>query len=171
MTQEQHTDDTDVSDESSESSVLNGVRKELREAQRQLKAIPDRDSMRAELKAELALDSKVETLLTGFGHPKGILDVVKGKLGEKEASRETVAEALASIGYEVDVEGATSESEGVESDTNADLAKVTKLSAEVQSAAKGGTTVNVLDQINAANTQDEVNAIMAKAGLLEDYGH
>ena len=168
MTQEQHTEDTDASDESNESSVINGLRKEMRDLEKKLKASPDRDSMRAELKAELAIDSNIETLLEGFGHPKGILDVVKGKLGEKEATADAVAEALTSIGYQVEVEDASSNPEGVESTTNTDLAKVATLSAEVQSATQGKTTVDVGDQIAAAETQEDLNAIMAKAGLLVD---
>ena len=168
MTQEQYAGDGDVSDESSESSVLNGVRRELREAQKALKAKPDRDEMRAELKAELAGDFKIETLLEGFGHPKGILDTVKGKLGETEATVESVAKALTSIGYTVDVEGASSSDESVESNTEADLAKVANLSAQVQATTQGGASANVMDRISAANSNAEVEAIMAEAGLLQE---
>ena len=172
MTQDNDIIDDDATDVSNESSVLNGVRKELREAKAELKARPDRDTMRVELKAELAGDTKIETLLEGFGHPKGMLDTIKGKLGESEATAETVAAALASTGYSVEVEGAVStETESVESGTETELAKVSRLSAEVQATAKKGTTVDVTDQIAAADTQEEVNTIMAKAGLLEDYGY
>ena len=172
LTQELDTEGVPVTEEGSESSVLNGVRKELREAKAELKSRPDRDELRAELKAELAGDTAIETLLEGFGHPKGILETIKGKLGDGEATVETVAAALTSIGYKVDVEGAASSEEVVKEDDPAtELAKVSQLSAEVQATAKGKTTVDVTEQIAAANTEGEVNAIMAKAGLLEDYGH
>ncbi len=172
MTQDNDTIDDSATDESGESAVLNGLRKELRAIQKELKSRPDRDSMRTELKAELAGDSTIETLLEGFGHPKGMLDTIKGKLGESEATAETVAAALASTGYSVEVEGAVStDIESVKSETETELAKVSRLSAEVQATAKKGTTVDVTDQIAAADTQEEVNTIMAKAGLLEDYGY
>jgi len=172
LTQELDANGDPVTEEGSESAVLNGVRKELREALKELKSRPNRDELRVELKAELAGDTQIETLLEGFGHPKGILETIKGKLGESEATAETVAAALTSIGYKVDVEGAAStETEGGKSETETELAKVSKLSAEVQATAKSGTTVDVTDQIAAADTQEEVNTIMAKAGLLEDYGY
>ncbi len=172
MTQELDANGDPVTDESGESAVLNGLRKELRAVQAELKSRPDRDALRTELKAELAGDTVIETLLEGFGHPRGILETIKGKLGESEATAETVAAALTSIGYKVDVEGATSTvEEGVESEGKTDLAKVSLLSAEVQATAKGKTTVDPTDAINSATTQDELNAAAAQAGILENYGH
>ena len=170
MTQEQHTDVVDTTDESDESSVLNAVRKELRDVQKELKARPDRDSMRAELETELADDNAIEALLTGFGHPKGILDTVKGKLGDAERTKETVGKALQDIGYKVEITDVSSESEqdSQESTENTELATVTGLSARVQSAVQGDTTADVKTQLGEAETDDQVKAIMAEAGLLAE---
>lgn len=168
MTQDQHTDVVDTTDEEQESSVLNSVRKELREALKELKARPDRDELAVELKAELADNTAIEDLLIGFGHPKGILDTVKGKLGDAETTKETVAKALQDIGYKVEITDVSSEEDSQESTENADLATVTSLSEKVQSATQGDTTANVEAQIGEAETQDQVDAIMKKAGLLTE---
>ena len=164
--------DTEAADEQQEtnddSSVIKTLRKELREALKELKAAPDRDTIVAEVKDGLTRDLAIESQLIGFGHPAGILETVKGKLGDADVSPETVAKALESVGYKVDVEGATSDDDSVDSgsETNVDLVKVTQLSAEVQSASKGKTTTDVTTRIAQAETNEEVNKIMAEEGLL-----
>lgn len=165
-------DDTKAADDQQEkddeSSVIATLRSENRKLAKELKAAPDRKTIVAEIKDGLVRDTAIEAQLISFGHPAGILEVVKGKLGDADVSPETVTKALESVGYKVDVEGATSEddSDDSESEANADLVKVTSLSAEVQSAAKGKTTADVTTRIAQAKDQDEVNKIMAEAGLL-----
>ena len=159
-------DDQQAKDD--ESSVIKTLREENRKLAKELKAAPDRETIVAEIKDGLTRDLAIEAQLISFGHPAGILEVVKGKLGDADVSPETVTKALESVGYKVDVEDATSDndSEDSESEANADLVKVTSLSAEVQSAAKGKTTVDVTTRIAQAKNQDEINKIMAEAGLL-----
>ncbi len=166
MTQNNDTDPVVPPDPDQDSSVIKMLRKELSDAKAELKAIPDRDTLVTELKSELARNSEIEALLIGFGHPAGMLDTVKGKLGEKDATKETVAEALTSTGYKVDVEGAAPDPEGAADDRLTELAKVTDLSAQVQSAASGGDSRDVEAKIAAAETPDEIAAVMEEAGLL-----
>lgn len=168
MTQDQHTNVVDTTDEEQESSVINDLRAQLRAKDKELKAKPDRDELAVELKAELADDNAIEALLIGFGHPVGILDTVKGKLGDAETTKETVGKALQDIGYKVEITDVSSEQDSQGSTENTELATVTGLSAQVQSAVQGDATVNVKTQLGEAETQDQVNAIMEKAGLLTE---
>jgi hypothetical protein len=166
LTQDQHTEVVDTTDEGQESSVITDLRAQLREKDKQLKAKPDRDELAVELKAELANDSAIEALLVGFGHPTGILDTIKRKLGDTETTKETVGKALQDIGYKVEITDVSSEQDSQESTVNTELATVTGLSAQVQSAVQGSATVDVKTQIGETETEDQLNAIMEKAGLL-----
>jgi hypothetical protein len=168
LTQEGYTDTTDVEDESSgnESEVLRSLRKQLKEKDRELSARPDRATLEAEIREGLKRDAAIEGALTTFGHPAGILDVVKAKLGDAEVSPETVAEALRSIGYQVEVPDATAGTGEEQVDQLSDLATVSTLSAQVRSAATGGAT-DPLEAINRANTPEELRAAVEKAGILQ----
>ena len=168
MTQDNDTDTVDVQDTDQDSSVIQTLRKELKEAKAELKATPDRETLVAELKEQLSRDTAIETQLIGFGHPKGMLDTVKAKLGDAEVTAEAVTEALTSIGYKVDVEDATSDHEEVTDSEDTDLAKVTSLSAEVQSAAKDLDSRDLTSRINQAESQEELTAIMKEADLYAD---
>jgi len=165
LTQDNDTDTADAGEVGEDSPVMKAMRSQIKELERALKAAPDRESLAAELRAELARDSAIESELIRFGHPKGILEVVKGKLGDAEVSSEGVAEALKGIGYEVDVDGAASPSDD-QSESQSDLARVASLSAEVQSAASGGVP-DILTQINQADSREALRKIAADGGFLE----
>jgi len=166
LTQDNTTDAVDVQDTDQDNSLIRSLRSDIKDLQKELKARPDRETLAAELKDQLTRDSAIETQLIGFGHPAGILDTVKGMLGDAEVTAEAVAGALASIGYKVDVDDATSDQEEVTEPEVTDLAKVTALSAQVQSAAKGKDSRNVEARIAQTETPEEVTAIMKEAGLL-----
>ncbi len=167
MTQDNDTNTVDVQDtDQDDNSLIRGLRSEIKGLQKELKARPDRDTLAAELKDQLSRDTAIETQLISFGHPAGILDTVKGKLGDVEVTAEAVAEALRGIGYQVDVDDATSDQEEVTEPEVTDLAKVTNLSAQVQSAAKGIDSRNVGVRIAQADSPEEVTEIMDEAGLL-----
>ena len=169
MTQDNETDAVDVQETDQEdNSLIRDLRAQIKDLAKELKAKPDRDTLAAELKDQLSRDMAIETQLIGFGHPAGILDIVKGKLGDAEVTAEAVAEALTGIGYKVDVEDATSEHEEVTEPEVTDLAKVTDLSAQVQSAAKGLDSRDVSGRINQADSQEELTEIMKEAGLYAD---
>jgi hypothetical protein len=88
-----------------------------------------------------------------------------GKLGDAEVTRESVAAALTGIGYAVDIDGASSESGEEDSAQHSDLARVSNLSAQVRSAATGSTSDDLMRKISQANSQAELSALMAEAGL------
>jgi len=168
LTQDNETEVVDVQETDQDSSVIQGLRSQIKTLEKDLKARPDRDTLAAELKEQLSRDTAIETQLIGFGHPAGILDIVKGKLGDAEVTADAVAEALTSIGYKVDVEDATSDHEEVTEPEVTDLAKVTDLSAQVQSAAKGLDSRDIAARINQAESQDELTEIMKEADLYAD---
>lgn len=168
MTQDNDTDITDVQEESQDSSVIQGLRSQIKTLEKDLKARPDRETLAAELKEQLSRDTAIETQLIGFDHPAGILDVVKGKLGDADVTRETVAEALTSIGYKVDVDDATSDHEEVTDSQDTDLAKVANLSATVQSAVQGTDSRDLTSRIESADTAEELTKIMKEADLYAD---
>ena len=124
--------------------------------------------MAAEIRAELERDLQIESLLVGFGHPKGILSVVKSKLGEKDATPETVAEALTGIGYRVEVEDAGSGQDGQQTAANKALADVSALSSSVKSAAGSGSAPSVEQQLSETQDPAQIVEIMQKTGLLSE---
>ena len=76
--------------------VLNRVRKELRDSQKQLK---EKAAEKAELRAEVRRDHDIEGELRNLGHPVGMLETVRPKVSGP-VSNDSVADALEEVGYE-----------------------------------------------------------------------
>jgi hypothetical protein len=167
LTQDNHTEGVEPQDTGGgeDSAIIKALRKQVKDQKAELESRPDRETLIAELRNELVRDGAIEEELTFFGHPKGILDTVKGKLGDAEVTRESVAEALKGIGYQVE-EADASAGDGTEQSAQAsDLAKVSTLSSRVRSAAQGEPSDAAMQRINKADTPAELAAIMAELGL------
>ena len=165
MTLENNTDGTDAVDESADSPVMKALRQQIKDLKDLVKAAPTRESIEAEIRAGLARESAISEQLIALGHPAGMSVVLNGKLGEAEVTRESVASALQSIGYKVEVDDAAQD-EGNEPTVNqSDLANVSSLSAQVRSAA-GPDHSDLATKIANAQSQQEVAALMGEAGLI-----
>lgn len=168
MTQDSNTEEGQTTDESNDNELIKSLRDQIKEKDKQLKARPERESLEAEIRAELERKSAISEQLVALGHPKGLSDFLAGKLEEDaEVSRQTVAEALQSIGYQVEVDDAAEQSEGHEpSSQESDLARVGDLSSKVQAAASGGVDPSeaLSKKLDAATSQADIERIMAEAG-------
>lgn len=166
MTQEGYTDTTDATEESMDDSpIIKALRKQIRDLEKAVNAAPTRESIEAEVRGELARQAAISAQLIELGHPAGMWEAVKGRLGESEVTRDSVAEALRGIGYQVEVVEAPEESGGEASVNVSDLAKVTSLSAQVRSAAQGVDPGDVMRKINQATSPEDLQAILVEAGL------
>lgn len=170
MTQDNNTVDPEAqgqnqsSDE--DSPVIQELRKQIKDMAKELKAMPSRTDIEAELRAQLAREMAVENQLVEFGVPKGIRSVVEEKLGDAEPTAEAVAEALKAIGFEVDDSDDAEGDKPVENKVASELADVASLSAKVRSTAKDNTPQSAIDKINQAKSADELAAIAAEEGFL-----
>ena len=95
-------------------------------------------------------------------------DLLQGRLGETEVTRESVAEALRSIGYQVEIDGAASNQEEQPA-PNPDLAGVADLSAQVRSAALGQDSRDIASKIAQAQTPEELARLAAEGGFLQSH--
>lgn len=160
-----NTTETDESQEDStsgeDSNLVKDLRKQIKDLGRDLKSAPSRSEIEANIRASVAREKAIESQLIALKQPAGLSELVEGKLGDAEVTREKVAEVLTAIGFSV-----TEETEGGEDDqhTAEDLAKVASLGNQVANAAKQQTTDNLTDKINAAETPEELAAIMREAG-------
>jgi hypothetical protein len=147
---------------------MKALRKQIKDLEKLVNSAPTRESIEAEVRVELARQTAISEQLIALRHPAGLAEFLQGKLGDAEVTRESVAEALRGIGYQVEVDGASSEPEG-ESPTedHTDLANVTGLSAKVRSAAQGGDEDDLMRKIALTTNQGELNALMAEAGLVQ----
>lgn len=166
MTQDNYTDGNDAVDQSMDDSpVMKALRKQIKDLQSQVNAAPTRESIEAEIRAGLARESAISEQLIALGHPAGMSAFLNGQLGEAEVSRESVANALQSIGYQIEVDDAAQEQE-VEAQANlSDLANVSRLSAQMQSITQPGREDNIA-KVNAAQTPEELVELMRQQGLL-----
>jgi hypothetical protein len=149
-----------------ESAVIKALRKQIRDKDAELAARPDRDTLIAELRQELERDNAIGEELTFFGHPKGILDSVKKRLGDAEVSREGVAEALRSIGYQVEIADVPADSGEGPSQQLADLAKVSDLSSQVRAASQGANLASEVEKVAQAQTPEDLVRLAAEGGWL-----
>lgn len=159
----------DTQDEGVDSPVIKALRSQIKDLERELKARPDRDTLAAELRTQLDRDNEIIAQLKAHGHPAGILDVVKSKLGDGEVTSEGVASALTGIGYQLDGAGTVQDSGVQDNPDLSDLAKVTSLSREVSSAASGATPDSIMDKISSAQSPEELAAVMGEAGLTAEH--
>lgn len=145
-----------------DSPVINKLRQELREAKRELKSVPSRSELEAEIRSSLQRESAIKSQLVAFGQPEGLMPLVEEKLGDAEVAPEKVAEALKAIGFEI----SDSEDGGEENQQVAEnLAEVANLGSQVAQAASGGVKDNLTDKINAAETPEALAQVMREAGL------
>lgn len=148
-----------------ESPVIKDLRKQLKDAQRELKSVPSRSEIEAEVLAAVARTSAIETELVGLNLPKGLSETVEGKLGDADVTREGVVEALTAIGFEItDSPDGGEESQQTEQNVQ-DLSQVANLGSQVAQAATGQNTDNLTDKINEAETPAQLAEIMREAGL------
>lgn len=168
MTQENYTDGTDAVDQSvDDSPVMKALRKQVKDLQAQVNAAPTRESIEAEIRAGLARESAISEQLIALGHPAGMSAVLNGKLGEAEVTRESVAEALQSIGYKVEVEDAASDEGSEPVGNQSDLANVSRLSAQMQSASQPG-RLDDTSKVLATQSPEELVELMRSQGLLAE---
>jgi hypothetical protein len=146
---------------------MNDLRKQLREAQKQLKSQPDEAEMEANIRSKLERENAIESELVGFGHPKGIGSLIADRLGEADVTREAVAEALTGIGYEVDATDTAGGQGSSKDSSQPDLANVADLSSRVQSAGGSGAPASDLAKVESAQTREELRAIAAEGGWLD----
>lgn len=169
MAQDNTTEGTETQDESTDNELIRSLREQLKEKDKQLKSAPTRESVEAEIRTELERESAISEQLVALGHPKGMSAVLKGKLKEDaEVTRDSVAEALTSIGYEVEVEGAATESESEKSVNQEGLAKVSELSAKVRTTASGDAP-DPIARLNQAATQADLVALTEELGLNKQH--
>lgn len=168
MTQEGNTDTADtLGTGSDDNAVMKALRKQISDLEKELKSRPDRDTLLAEFRDEQVRDFAIQDQLIGLGHPKGMLDAVKGRLdGDAEVTTEVVAKALTDIGYKVEVAGDGSSQADGTAGAGAELAGIADLSAQVQSAAGSGNPAPILDRINQATSPEEIAEIAAEGGFL-----
>lgn len=166
MTQDNSTEASEATGESGSdenSPIIRELRQQIKEMQRELKAVPNRTELEAELRAQVRRESAIEAELVHFGHPAGIRSVVEDKLGDAEVTRESVAAALKAVGYEVTADD--SDSDGPSVEANSALEGVTQLSSQVQSAAQKKGTEDFYDGLNKTDTPAELAAYMREKGL------
>ena len=105
-----------------------------------------------------------------LGHPEGMLETVKAKVGDAEVNRDAVAQALTSIGYKVADDNDASSADAEDSaQANEALAKVSSLSSEVSSAAQNPPADQAKRKISEAKTMDELIAATQEAGIDTSY--
>lgn len=164
MTDDSNTEAVESKDDSSsgeDSDLVKDLRKQIKELNRELKAVPSRSEIEAELIASHNRKSAIESELVALNVPKGLVDTVEEKLGDAEANAEAVAEVLTGLGFELGGSNET-EAEGTSVD---DLAEVTNLSNQVSNAANKQPKDDLGEQINSADTPAELANIMREAGL------
>lgn len=167
MTQDNLTNGTDTPDESvDDSPVIKALRKQVADLNKALKDTPSREDIEADIRTQLERESAISAQLVALGHPAGMAAFLKGQLGDAEVTLESVTAALEGIGYQVAVPGESSDTEGTTTPQVPDLARVSSLSASVQAAAKGDSSGSLTEKIAAAQSREEVTALMAEAGLV-----
>lgn len=147
---------------SEDSPVIKQLRQQLKDAQKELKSVPSRSEVEADIRQAVERESAIEQQLVAAGQPSGLRPLVEEKLGDAEVTSEGVVEALKAIGFEVT---ASNDGGAEETQQSADnLSEVANLGNQVAQAANQQTTDNLTDKINAAETPEELARIMAEAG-------
>lgn len=165
MTQDNNTEVIDTEDESGsteDSSVIQALRQQLKDAKKELSSQPKRSDLEAGIRAQVRREAAIEGALVSLGHPAGIRSIIEEQLGDAEATRESVAAALTAIGYTVTAD-APDGGGRVESQSN--LQQVTALSSQVQSAAQQGGNDDFYDKLNKTTNKADIARLMAEEGL------
>ncbi len=154
--------ESEGSGSSEESPVIKDLRKQLRDAQKELKSVPSRSEVEADIRQAVERESAIEQQLVAAGQPSGLRPLVEEKLGDADVTPEGVVEALKAIGFEVTASDDGGTQENQQSAEN--LEGVANLGNQVAQAASQQGTDNLTDKINAAETPEELAQIMAEAG-------
>lgn len=141
-----------------QSAAFKALRAKYNDTVKQLKAVPSRSEIEAEIRAAVLRESAIEQQLVAAGQPKGLRPLIEEKLGDAEVSPEGVAEALKAIGFETT---ASTDSESQQSD---DLSQVSELSGALQATQTGKDMDDVDAKLAKAETPAEIDAIMREAG-------
>lgn len=143
------------SGESQDSEVIRTLRQQVKDLQNQLKNQPDVD---AEVRRQVARREAARAALGQLGAPAQLAEIVLDRV-EDEVTDESVASVLESLGL-------TPQSQEPVNEKAKEVSQVSGLAAQVASAAgKGGAEPTVTDELNQAQSKEEVAAIMARAGL------
>jgi hypothetical protein len=151
-----------------DSPVIKALRKQVADLTKLVNNAPTRESIEAEVRAGLARESAISEQLIALNYPSQLSEVLNGKLGEAEVSRESVAAALQGLGFKVEEPDAAQDAEQAPQVNLSDLANVSSLSAQVRSAAVPDHT-DLATKLAGAQSQAEITALMAEAGLLTSH--
>jgi hypothetical protein len=166
LTQDNNTDGIEAVDQSGDDSpVIKALRKQVADLTKLVNTAPTRESVEAEVRAGLAREAAIGSALTTLGLPAGLSEFLNGKLGESEVTLESVTSAVTSLGFQVEAAQATEDGGATPPVDNSDLANVTRLSAQVRSAATPDHT-DLATKLAGARDQGEIAALMREAGLL-----
>ncbi|MEX1037253.1 MAG: hypothetical protein WDZ96_00190 [Acidimicrobiia bacterium] len=123
----------------------------------------------AEDKARQAI--LLEQELEAFGQPKSVLQIVKEQLGDEEVTSSSVEDALIALGFNLKAPEPDNDGVGdyqapqpVGAGLADSLSAVTSLGNQVAAAARNSPHSNLTDQINSAETPEQLAAIMREAG-------
>jgi hypothetical protein len=170
------TDDGGADEGQEESGVIKTLRARERELEKQLKARPDRATLEAEIRAQLALEEAAGAVLTSLGYPAGLSKAMLEQVGIEEFDPKNAEQAAAqaasflqSLGFEVTETAETSDDESGDDSSAQKLAEVANLGGKVASASKGTTEQSAAAQIAAAKNPEELAAVMAKLKLTHSY--
>jgi hypothetical protein len=153
-----------VDESTTESPVLKALRRQIKDLEQELKARPAEQEVESRLRAQLKREADAAALLTGLGHSSGLAEFMLQKIGDAEITADAVSGFLQGIGLTAD--SASSEGEQPPSQ-NQQLADVTTLAGRVSAAASNTPTGDLAARIAAAQTQEQVNALMEEAGLVQ----
>lgn len=146
-----------------ESPVMKGLRSQIRDLERELKARPAREEVEAELRAQLKREEAAAAQLIEQGHPAGLARFMLSEIGDAEVTPETVSGFLQGLGFDAKPVSA----DGAPASQDQQLAEVTSLASRVSAAASGAPADSVMDRINAARSPEEVAAIMREIGAAQ----
>lgn len=145
-----------------ESAVITELRRQLREAQAELKKRPTREQVLAEIQAQAARVKAAESVLVQFGLPaetaKFVAENVEGEVTEESVKSFLEASGLAKLARSDD-----QEAEGTEA--KQEVAEVSKLGQQVASAGGATGTKDIGALLDEANSIEDINRIMVEAGL------
>lgn len=151
------TDDTGT--EGQDSTLIKDLRKQLREANAKAKSFESKEESFNRVRESLA-----ENLLKEAGYPKLKEDVLE-KI-EGIPSKEDIDSFLEVRGLQARTPDATDASQDGDGDDKAtDVAGVAGLGQQVAAAAQRTVTTDLDKKLEAAKTVEEIDAVMAEAGL------
>lgn len=153
--------------EGSESPVLADVRKQLRNAEKELKELKEQND---ELAAQVTKtrEGQARQFVDAAGLKELDISIVLDRV-EGEITAESVNAALAAAGIKPQTGEAGASKAGGSDTGKAPAGSVSELGQRVANAASGSPTKSVEERLAAATSAEEVNAIMAEIGGTRSY--